>query len=80
VSSPGKFRPEDKVLATALGKRIRALRVKRNWSQVELAVHADLSRVHVSDLERGTREVGLFKLRKIARAFGTTMARLLKGL
>ncbi|MBZ5503875.1 MAG: helix-turn-helix domain-containing protein [Acidobacteriia bacterium] len=71
---------EDQVLSATLGKRIRALRLKRGWTQVELGVIADLSRVHISDLERGVREVGLYKLRKIARAFETTMSRLLTGL
>ena len=67
--------------ATANGKRIRALRIKRGWIQVELGVNCNhLSRVHISDLERGVREVGLYKLRKIAKAFNTTMSRLLSGL
>jgi transcriptional regulator with XRE-family HTH domain len=71
---------EDQTLSATLGKRIRALRKKRGWTQVELGVIADLSMVHISDLERGVREVGLYKLRKIARAFETTMSRLLTGL
>lgn len=48
---------------------------------MELGVNCNnLSRVHISDLERGVREVGLYKLRKIAKAFDTTMSRLLTGL
>jgi len=72
--------PEDRALSAKLGKRIRALRIKRGWTQVDLGVNANLSRVHISDLERGVREVGLYKLRKIARAFETTMPKLLSGL
>jgi transcriptional regulator with XRE-family HTH domain len=72
---------EDKALSVQLGKRIRALRLKRGWTQVELGVNCNhLSRVHISDVERGVREIGLYKLRKIAKAFDTTMSRLLTGL
>ena len=67
-------------LCLALGKRIRALRQKKGWTQSELAVHLDLSRGHLSDLERGTREVGLITLQVIARGLDTTMAKLLRGL
>ena len=84
---PGRLRAgrqrwnEDKALSVQLGKRICALRLKRGWTQVELGVNCDhLSRVHISDLEREVREVGLYKLRKIAKAFDTTMSRLLTGL
>jgi transcriptional regulator with XRE-family HTH domain len=53
---------------------------KEAGSRVELGVNCNhFSRVHISDLERGVREVGLYKLRKIAKAFNTTMSRLLSG-
>jgi ribosome-binding protein aMBF1 (putative translation factor) len=72
--------PEDKELSRKLGVRIRALRLKRGWTQTELGVYCDeLSRVHISDLERGKREVGLYVLRKIARALEITPSRLLSG-
>lgn len=67
-------------LCVALGKRIRTLRKKKGWTQTDLAVHLDLNRGHISDLERGTREVGLITLQVIARGLDTTMAQLLKGL
>jgi transcriptional regulator with XRE-family HTH domain len=67
-------------LCTVLGKRIRALRLKRGWTQQDLAVHLGLSRVHISDVERGAREVGLITLQIIARGLDTTMAKLLRGL
>jgi transcriptional regulator with XRE-family HTH domain len=63
-----------------LGKQIRALRKKKAWTQSEMAAYLGLSRGHISDLERGTREVGLLTLQIIATGLGTTMAKLLKGL
>jgi transcriptional regulator with XRE-family HTH domain len=46
----------------------------------DLAVHLDMSRGHLSDIERGKREAGIITLQVIARGLDTTMANLLKGL
>ncbi len=67
-------------LLTQLGKRVRALRKKKGWTQTDMAVYLDMNRGHISDIERGKREVGLITLQVIARGLDTTMARLLKGL
>jgi transcriptional regulator with XRE-family HTH domain len=45
-----------------------------------MAAYLGLSRGHISDLERGRREIGLFTLQIVATGFETTMANLLKGL
>ena len=68
------------LLCTELGKRIRLLRRRKGWSQIEMAVHLGISRNHLSDLERGKREAGILMLQTIAKGLDTTMARLLKGL
>lgn len=67
-------------LLVQLGRRIRALRMKKGWTQTDLAVHLDLNRGHISDIELGKREVGIITLQVIARGLETTMARLLSGL
>ena len=67
-------------LLVQLGKRIRVQRTKRGWTQSEMAAYLDLSRGHISDLERGRREIGLITLQIVARGLDTTMAKLLKGL
>jgi transcriptional regulator with XRE-family HTH domain len=46
----------------------------------DLAVHLDMNRGHLSDIERGKREAGIITLQVIARGLDTTMANLLKGL
>ena len=68
------------VLLVQLGKRIRALRKAKVLTQTDLAVHLDMNRGHISDVERGKREVGIITLQVIARGLDTTMAKLLKGL
>ncbi len=68
------------VLLVKLGKRIRTLRMKKGWTQTEMAAYLDMNRGHLSDIERGKREAGLITLQIIARGLNTTMANLLKGL
>jgi transcriptional regulator with XRE-family HTH domain len=70
----------ENALLKAVGKRIRALREAKGWTQVELAVHLDMNRGHLSDIELGKREAGVITLQIIARGLGTTMSRLLKNL
>ena len=69
-----------KDICAATGERIRKLRRARNWRQIDLAEQSGVHVVHISDLERGTREPGLRTLSKIASALGTTLSELLKGL
>ena len=63
-----------------LGKRILSLRKNKGWTQTDLAVHLDMNRGHISDIEQGKREAGVITLQVIARGLDTTMAELLKGL
>lgn len=67
-------------LLVKLGKRIQLLRKRKGWTQTDMAVCLDLSRGHISDLERGKREVGIITLQVIAAGLDTTMANLLRGL
>jgi transcriptional regulator with XRE-family HTH domain len=68
------------LLCIALGKRIRALRKSKGWTQVEMTAYLGISRNHLSDLERGKREMGILMLQVIAKGLDTTMDKLLKGL
>jgi transcriptional regulator with XRE-family HTH domain len=45
-----------------------------------MAVCLDMNRGHISDIERGKREVGIITLQVIAAGLDTTMANLLRGL
>jgi XRE family aerobic/anaerobic benzoate catabolism transcriptional regulator len=67
-------------ICVVTGERIRKLRRARGWRQIDLAEQSGVHEVHISDLERGTREAGLRTLRKIALALDTSLSELLKGL
>ena len=67
-------------ICVRLGRRIRELRKSRGWRQIDLAAHAEISKNHISELERGSREIGLRNLAAIATALDTTPDALLKGL
>jgi transcriptional regulator with XRE-family HTH domain len=69
-----------KDICAATGERIRKLRRAKGWRQIDLAEQSGVHEVHISDLERGTREPGLRILSKIASALETTLSELLKGL
>jgi transcriptional regulator with XRE-family HTH domain len=45
-----------------------------------LAAHANIGKNHISELERGAREIGLRNLEAIAKALETTPDALLRGL
>lgn len=55
-------------ICVRVGRKIRALRRAKGWSQQLLADHAELERAHLSRLEEGKREAGLRVLERIARA------------
>jgi transcriptional regulator with XRE-family HTH domain len=62
------------------GLRLRKLRKKKGWTQVELADYLGLRRTYVSDLERGKRNVSLLTMEIIAGGFKLSVSQLLRGL
>jgi transcriptional regulator with XRE-family HTH domain len=67
-------------LLVQLGKRIQRLRKRKGWTQTDMAVYLDMNRGHISDIERGKREVGIITLQVIAKGLDTTMSSLLRSL
>lgn len=61
------------------GKRLRALRLERGWTQERLAEAADLHENYVSRLETGEQEPGFFVVLRLCRAFEITAGELLAG-
>lgn len=59
------------------GRSVRNRRQALRLSQEELAEKAGLHWTYVGGIERGERNLGLLNIVKIARALGTTPARLL---
>jgi transcriptional regulator with XRE-family HTH domain len=66
-------------ICVKIGRRIRVLRTEREWSQVMLADHAQLTREHLSELENGHKEIGARILEKITRALGVSLAKFFEG-
>ena len=62
-----------------LGERIRKLRKQKGWRQIDLAHQSGVHEVHISDLERGTREAGLRTILAIAQALGVSLSELFRG-
>ena len=48
------------------GRRVKELRLIQNISQEELAFRCQLSKNYVSDVERGTRNISLKAISKLA--------------
>ncbi len=67
-------------ICVQLGERIRKLRKQRGWRQIDLAEQSGIHEVHISDLERGSREIGLRHLAALAAAFDLSLAALVKTL
>ena len=67
-------------IAQRFGKRLRVLREKRGWTQVEMAEKLGIDRAYISDMERGKKNVCLPTLEIIANGFGITISQVLKGL
>jgi len=52
------------------GQRVKSLRLKKGWSQEELARRADLHRTYIGSIERYERNISLLNVERIAKAFG----------
>jgi putative transcriptional regulator len=50
--------------------RLRVLRAEREWTQAELAAHAEVSRACINAIETGRYDPSLSLAFKIARIFG----------
>jgi transcriptional regulator with XRE-family HTH domain len=63
-----------------VGRRIRELRQKKGWSQEKLAEEARLHRTYIGQVERGEKSIGVENLFRIAKALGSSVASVFKGL
>lgn len=56
------------------GRRVRDLRAQRGWSVEALAEKCEAQPLWVSEVERGTQEVRILDLDRLARAFGISIS------
>ena len=52
------------------GVKLRELRKQKGLSQEDLALKSGLHRTYISDIERGSRNLSLKNIEKIAKALG----------
>lgn len=62
-----------------IGDTVRALRLKRGWSQDVFADKSGLNRAHVGEVERGESNVTIQTLKIIAETLGVKITDLVKG-
>lgn len=60
-----------------LGNRIKEIRQKKKLSQEDLALESSLHRTYISDIERGSRNVSIKNIEKIAKALGVSLRELM---
>jgi len=58
------------------GERMRELRQKRGWTQVELAARCGFPQARISELERGARSPNLVTMLRLALALDCKVAEL----
>ncbi len=78
ISTPSS-EPRSIARSVAFGDRVRDLRRERGRSQEHLAHEAALDRTYVSGIERGTRNVGLDNIHKLADALHVDASALFKA-
>ena len=61
------------------GKRVKALREAKGWSQEELADRAGLHRTYISAVERAVRNPTLTVIDRIANALDVNIAKLFQS-
>lgn len=62
------------------GKRVRAERLKRGFSQEKLGERAKVHRTYIGMIERGEKNITLTNIEKFARALGLKTHNLLDSL
>jgi transcriptional regulator with XRE-family HTH domain len=73
-------RPKTIVLSRKeIGQRVKALRLEKGMTQVELAAAAGTQQTSLSQIERGVRGAGVPQVVKLARALGVPADRLLSS-
>ena len=63
----------------AFGKRVRALRKSRKWSQEKMAEASRMHWTYIGQVERGERNLTLQSIQAIAKAFNMKISELFRG-
>ncbi|WP_024890438.1 helix-turn-helix domain-containing protein [Luteimonas huabeiensis] len=63
---------------TLFGQRLAELRKAKGFSQERLALESGLARSYLGGVERGTRNIALLNIHRLAHALGVSPAELMK--
>lgn len=64
-------------IRVTLGNKIKKIRQKKKLSQEDLALESNLHRTYISDIERGSRNVSIKNIEKIAKALEVSIKELM---
>ncbi len=67
-------------ILTALGQRVRELRLKQGYSQEAFADLCGVHRTFMGTIERGESNISFSNLARVSKALGITLSQLLSGL
>lgn len=70
----------DSAVLAEFGERVRAARDVRGWTQEQLGERTGLTRVQISRIEHGAREIRLTTLLRLLAALAIPSTELLEGL
>jgi transcriptional regulator with XRE-family HTH domain len=75
-----KIRLMNRDLLKKFGKKLKTIRIKRSLSQEKLAEEAGVHRTYIGMVERGEKNITLLNIKRMAKALGVTVSKLLEGL
>jgi transcriptional regulator with XRE-family HTH domain len=58
----------DTTILKIFGGNVKKYRIKRGWSQEQLAQRAELHRTYIGSIERSERNISLLNIERIAHA------------
>lgn len=67
-------------LLEKFGEKVREERLKRGFSQEELAAKAGVHRTYIGMIERGEKNITLINIKKVAKALDLAIDKLLTNL
>lgn len=70
----------DNIFLRKFGKQLKNFRITADLTQEELAELSGLHRNYIGGLERGERNPTITSLKKLAKALGLSLSKLLEGL
>src|SRR3954465_1835043 len=78
MNAPLSLQQQEDAYLARLGERVRAWRTERGMSRKHLALSSGVSERYLAQLEAGQGNISVLLLRKVARAMGVAVERLVR--